>query len=199
MKGLGDRGLALRLAGVRSIPRLRKSGCPIREVRRPKHNESAAPALKGCLIIDFESLMGLALAQAQRAETAGEVPVGAVLVDSSGLEVAGGFNQPISSQDPTAHAEMVALREGARKRANYRLPGTTMVVTVEPCLMCAGALISARVSRVVYGAREPKWGALESLMSLQSLALNHRIEVVSGIREKECAELMRRFFRKRRE
>ena len=85
------------------------------------------------------------------------------------------------------------------KLANYRLPETTLVVTVEPCLMCAGALVNARVGRVVYGAREPKWGAMESLLRLESMGLNHRIEVISGVREKECGELMRNFFRNRRE
>ncbi len=146
----------------------------------------------------FEPLMDLALAQARLAETAGEVPVGAILVDSAGLQIAAGFNQPISSLDPTAHAEVVALRESARRLSNYRLPGTTLIVTVEPCLMCAGALMNARVSRVVYGASEPKWGAFGSLLTVQALALNHRIEVIGGIREKECAEIMRRFFHDRR-
>lgn len=147
----------------------------------------------------LDALMDLALAQARLAETAGEVPVGAILVDSNGLLIGSGFNQPISASDPTAHAEVIALREAARRHLNYRLPGTTMVVTVEPCLMCAGALVSARVARVVYGAREPKWGAMESLLRLESLDLNHRIEVISGVREKECGELMRNFFRNRRE
>jgi len=142
--------------------------------------------------------MDLALAQARLAEKAGEVPIGAILVDSGGLQISSGFNRPISSNDPTAHAEIVALREAARGLSNYRLPGTTMVVTVEPCLMCAGARVSARVARVVFGAREPKWGALESLLRLENLALNHRIEVISGVREQECGELMRQFFRNRR-
>lgn len=142
--------------------------------------------------------MDLALIQARRAEGVAEVPVGAVLVDEGGSVVASGFNQPVSSMDPTAHAEIMVLREAARKLANYRLPGTTMVVTVEPCLMCAGALMNARVARVVYGTREPKWGAFGSLLSTDRLALNHKIEVVEGIREEECAELMRGFFRSRR-
>lgn len=148
---------------------------------------------------DLESLMDLALAQARLAEQAGEVPVGAILVDQAGVVIASGFNRPIASNDPTAHAEVVVLREAARRFSNYRLPGTTMVVTMEPCLMCAGALVNARVSRVVYGSREPKWGALESLLNLQSLGLNHRLEVVSGVREEECGALMRTFFRNRRE
>ena len=151
------------------------------------------------MTLDFESLMNLALAQARLAETADEVPVGAVLVDSSGLLLASGFNQPVSSHDPTAHAEVVVLREAGRRLSTYRLPGTTLVVTVEPCLMCAGALVNARVSRVVYGVREPKWGAFQSLLRVESLGLNHRIEVVSGVREQECGDLMRSFFRKRRQ
>lgn len=142
--------------------------------------------------------MDLALIQARRGEGVAEVPVGAVLMDEGGSVVASGFNQPVSSMDPTAHAEIVVLRDAARKLGNYRLPGTTMVVTVEPCLMCAGALMNARVARVVYGTREPKWGAFGSLLSADRLALNHRIEVVEGIREEECAELMRGFFRSRR-
>ena len=148
---------------------------------------------------DFESLMDLALTQARLAEAAGEVPVGAVLVEGSGEVIAAGFNQPISAKDPTAHAEIVVLREGARRLGNYRLPGVTVVVTVEPCLMCAGALLNARVARVVYGAREPKWGAFESLLRLENLGFNHRIELIPGVREKECADLMRNFFKSRRE
>ena len=147
----------------------------------------------------LESLMDLALAQARQAEKAGEVPVGAVLVDEAGALIASGFNQPISSSDPTAHAEVVVLREAARKASNYRLPGTTLVVTIEPCLMCAGALVNARVARVVYGAPEPKWGAFGSLLALEDLNLNHRIEVVSGVRQAACGELLRAFFRRRRE
>ncbi len=146
----------------------------------------------------LDEWMGLALSQAGLAEAAGEVPVGAILVDDAGVVLASGFNQPISSKDPTAHAEIVALREASRKAGNYRLPGATLIVTVEPCLMCAGALVNARVGRVVYGAREPKWGAFESLLRVDGLGLNHRIEVVSGIREQECGDLMRNFFRHRR-
>ncbi len=144
-------------------------------------------------------MMDLAIAQARLGEKAHEVPIGAVLLDASGAVLASGFNQPISANDPTAHAEVVVLREAARRQGNYRLPETTLVVTVEPCLMCAGALVNARVSRVVYGAREPKWGAMESLVRLETMGLNHRIEVISGVREKECGELMRNFFRIRRE
>ncbi|MBK5256138.1 MAG: nucleoside deaminase [Vicinamibacteria bacterium] len=142
--------------------------------------------------------MGLAIEQARLAENAGEVPVGALLVGASGEVIARGFNQPISSGDPTAHAEVVVLREAARLCANYRLPETTLIVMVEPCLMCAGALLNARVGRLVYGAPEPKWGAFGSILAVQNLKLNHRIEVISGVRERECGEIMRRFFRNRR-
>jgi tRNA(adenine34) deaminase len=148
--------------------------------------------------LDFEGLMDRALALAALARTNGEVPVGAVLVDPSGAVIAEGFNQPISAHDPTAHAEIVALRAAALRTSNYRLPGTTLVVTVEPCLMCAGALVNARISRVVYGCAEPKWGALSSRLSLGELGLNHEIEVVSGVREAECAAILRAFFRDRR-
>ena len=155
--------------------------------------------LPDTVTLDFESLMDLAIAQARLAENSREVPVGAVLVDAAGEVLAVGFNQPISSSDPTAHAEVIALRAAAQRLANYRLPGTTMVVTVEPCLMCAGALVNARVSRLVYGAREPKWGAFDSLLQIGRLGLNHNIEVISGVREQECGDLIRNFFRKRRE
>ena len=148
--------------------------------------------------IDFEPLMDLALAQARLAKSVGEVPIGAVLLDAQGKVIASGFNQPILSHDPTAHAEVVALRGAARESSNYRLPHTTLIVTVEPCMMCAGALVNARVARVVYGAREPKWGALESLLRMRELALNHQVEVIQGIRERECGEILRRFFRERR-
>jgi tRNA(adenine34) deaminase len=143
--------------------------------------------------------MDLALAQARLGEKAHEVPIGAVLLDAAGAVLASGFNRPISSNDPTAHAEIVVLREAARKLANYRLPETTLVVTVEPCLMCAGALVNTRVDRLVYGTREPKWGAIESLLRLENLSMNHHIEVISGVRQKECAQLLRNFFRSRRE
>lgn len=142
--------------------------------------------------------MDLALIEARLAESAGEVPVGAVLLNATGVVMASGFNQPISSSDPTAHAEIIVLRKAAKQLSNYRLPETTLVVTVEPCLMCMGAIVNARVARVVYGAREPKWGAAESLLEFQSLNLNHRVELVPGVCEQECIDLMRRFFRGRR-
>jgi tRNA(adenine34) deaminase len=144
-----------------------------------------------------EAFMRLALAEARRAREGDEVPIGAVVVHE-GRVVGAGFNQPVSTGDPTAHAEIVALRAAARGLANYRLPGTTLYVTVEPCLMCVGALVNARVERLVYGAAEPKWGAVRSLLEVSKLPLNHRFEVVTGILEGECRELMLAFFRDRR-
>jgi tRNA(adenine34) deaminase len=147
--------------------------------------------------LDHEGFMGEALEQARAAGDAGEVPIGAVLVDG-GRVVARGFNQPIRASDPTAHAEVVALREAARGAGNYRLPGSTLYVTVEPCLMCVGALVNARVGTLVYGADEPKFGAVRSLLDVSALATNHRFEVVRGIREAECRDLLLAFFRARR-
>ena len=142
--------------------------------------------------------MSAALDQARRAAARGEVPVGAVVV-VGGDVVAAGFNQPIGSSDPTAHAEIVALREAARTLGNYRLPGSTLYVTVEPCLMCVGAMVHARVGTLVYGAPEPKSGAVVSTVRGCELpGLNHRVEVVSGVREEECRELIQQFFRQKR-
>jgi tRNA(adenine34) deaminase len=149
-------------------------------------------------MLNHDRLMPDALAEARLAAEAGEVPVGAVVV--IGGEVVGrGHNQPIASFDPTAHAEIVALREAGRRMGNYRLTGATMYVTVEPCLMCVGALVHARVETVVFGALEPKAGALVSTQRAhEHPALNHRLQVVSGVMAEECAELMRRFFKDRR-
>jgi tRNA(adenine34) deaminase len=144
-----------------------------------------------------EDFMRLALAEAHTALHIGEVPVGAVVV-RHGEVVASGFNQPIHTVDPTAHAEIVALRAAARALGNYRLSGTTLYVTLEPCLMCVGALVSARVSTVVYGAAEPKWGALRSILDASTLRTNHRFQIVGGILESECRDLVVEFFRFRR-
>ena len=141
--------------------------------------------------------MRRALEQAGQAAAAGEVPIGAVLV-RDGTVIGQGFNQPISKGDPTAHAEIMALREGAAAAGNYRLTGTTLYVTVEPCLMCVGALFNARVAALVYGADEPKSGAIRSTMSVAELRLNHHFEVVSGVLEDECRHLLVAFFRSRR-
>jgi tRNA(adenine34) deaminase len=146
----------------------------------------------------FELLMGAALEEARRARDAGEVPIGAV-VAVEGEIVARGFNQPIGSGDPTAHAEIVAIREAARRVGNYRLTGATLAVTVEPCLMCVGAVIHARIGTLVFGAAELKSGAVISTVRGGELpGHNHRFEVVGGVLETECRELMQEFFRTRR-
>ena len=145
-----------------------------------------------------EYYMGLALAEAQKAQAAGEVPVGAVIV-SEGNVIGKGFNRPISGNDPTAHAEIVALRDAAQRQQNYRLSNATLYCTVEPCMMCAGAIIHARIARVVFGTPDPKAGAAGSIYNvLTDPRLNHRVEVLSGIREDECAALLRQFFSARR-
>jgi len=142
--------------------------------------------------------MDAALALARRARDAGEVPIGAV-VALNGEIVGRGFNQPISSHDPTAHAEIIALREAAARVGNYRLTGATLCVTVEPCLMCVGALVHARIGTLVYGAAEPKSGSVLSTVRGGELpGHNHRFEVVSGVKEEECRDLMQEFFRSRR-
>ncbi len=142
--------------------------------------------------------MRLALAEASRAAAADEVPVGAVLV-SGGIVVASGFNQPLATHDPTAHAEIVTLRAAAAASRNYRLPGSTLYVTLEPCLMCAGALVSARVATLVFGVAEPKFGAVVSLTRALELPLNHRVAVIDGVLEDECRALVQAFFRSRRD
>ncbi len=151
------------------------------------------------LITNDEAGMRRALAQAEIAASLDEVPVGALLVDAAGEVLAAGHNQPISSQDPSAHAEIVVLRAAAKKLGNYRLPGTTLYVTIEPCTMCVGALVHARVARVVYGANEPKTGAIESAHRLfESGEFNHRPTIEAGILADDCAALMTRFFANKR-
>ena len=148
--------------------------------------------------MEFDALMAEALEEAQRAGAAGEVPIGA-LVALDGAIVGRGFNQPISSGDPTAHAEIVAIRAAATRVGNYRLTGATLCVTIEPCLMCVGALVHARIGTLVYGAPEPRSGAVVSTVRGGELpGHNHRFEVVSGVREEECRALMQAFFRDRR-
>jgi tRNA(adenine34) deaminase len=142
--------------------------------------------------------MDAALAQAELARDAGEVPIGAI-VSIDGEIVGRGFNQPIRAGDPTAHAEIVAIRDAAQRVGNYRLSGATLCVTIEPCLMCVGALVHARVATLVYGAAEPKSGAVVSTVRGGELpGLNHRFEVVAGVQEERCRELMQAFFRDRR-
>ncbi|HUL77234.1 MAG TPA: tRNA adenosine(34) deaminase TadA [Vicinamibacteria bacterium] len=146
---------------------------------------------------DHELFMRLALAQASLGGVAGEVPVGAIVV-LDGEVVGRGSNHPVGSSDPTAHAEILALREAGRARGNYRLNGATLYVTVEPCLMCVGAIVHARVATVVYGVADPKGGAVRSLLDPNTLPLNHRFEAVEGVLAKECREMLHEFFRLRR-
>jgi len=147
--------------------------------------------------MDDTKLMKAALREAAKAASGGEVPVGAVIV-RDGRIVARGSNRPIRSSDPTAHAEIVALRRAARKSGNYRLPGCDIYVTVEPCAMCLGAIVQARIRRLVYGAPDPKAGAVASTMRFPFARLNHRPEVRGGVLAVESAALLRGFFRARR-
>jgi tRNA(adenine34) deaminase len=142
--------------------------------------------------------MQQALEQAGLAALAGEVPVGAVIV-RDGQVIARAFNQPIANHDPSAHAEMLALRQAALAEENYRLPGTTLYVSLEPCTMCAGAMLHARVDRIVYGAADPKTGAAGSVLDVFSLKqLNHQTVIEGGVMAQECGQLLRDFFKERR-
>jgi tRNA(adenine34) deaminase len=143
--------------------------------------------------------MRRALDLGSEAARRGEVPVGAILVAADDVEIAAAFNAPISRHDPTAHAEVLALRAAGRLAGNYRLPGTTLYVTLEPCVMCAGALVHARVERIVYAAADPKTGACGSVFDIvRSDRLNHRIAVTAGVLELEAANLLKSFFLERR-
>ena len=146
-----------------------------------------------------EHWMRRALMLAARAADEGEVPVGAVLV-KQGTVIGEGWNRPIAARDPTAHAEIQALRDAARRAGNYRLPTTELYVTLEPCAMCAGAIVHARVERVVFGAADPKGGACGSVFDLlpSDQRFNHRTDCIGGVLEAECAALLREFFRARR-
>jgi len=145
-----------------------------------------------------EFFMNFALAEARQARAAGEVPIGAVVVIDN--QIAGrGCNRPIGLTDPIAHAEILALREAARKIGNYRLTEATLYVTIEPCAMCAGALVNARVKRLVYGAADVRAGGVASVFSIcSSSSLNHQVELTAGVLESKCRELMQTFFRERR-
>jgi tRNA(adenine34) deaminase len=145
-----------------------------------------------------QQYMRMAIEQAQLAAQSGEVPVGAVLV-RDGQVISKAFNKPIANHDPSAHAEMLALREAALAEENYRIPGTTLYVTLEPCAMCSGAMLHARVARVVYGAPDPKTGAAGSVLDLfSSKQINHQTSIEGGIMGEECGQLLRDFFRGRR-
>jgi len=143
--------------------------------------------------------MRTAIRGAIEARQIGEVPIGACLIDEAGQMIASGFNRTVTDSDPTAHAEIIVLREAAKKIGNYRLIGTTLYTTVEPCVMCAGALVNARVKRLVYGAADERFGAVETLFRLcDNQSLNHRLEITSGVMAEECRALMQEFFKMRR-
>ncbi len=151
------------------------------------------------MMADDEKWMRIALGQAERAREIDEVPIGACLIDAAGELIAAGFNRTISDSDPTAHAEIVVLRQAAASLGNYRLTGTTLYTTIEPCVMCAGALVNARVMRLVYGAADERFGAVETLFRLcDNASLNHRLEITTGVLEAECRSIMQDFFRARR-
>jgi len=149
-------------------------------------------------VAEDQAFMRAALEQARKAQAKGEVPVGAVVV-KDGVIVGAGFNAPISGHDPTAHAEVLALRDAARKLGNYRLPDCELYVTLEPCVMCVGAILHARIARLVYGAADPKTGACGGVVDLfAEPRLNHHAGVTAGVMEEECAALLRNFFSARR-
>jgi tRNA(adenine34) deaminase len=151
------------------------------------------------MICEYDYLMKQAILEAKRSLDEGEVPVGAVLADAGGRILASAHNQPITLRDPTAHAEILALRAGGKCLHNYRLPDTILVVTIEPCAMCMGAILHARISKLVFGAFDTKAGAAGSIYNLPvDRRLNHSMEVVSGIMEEECVSLLKDFFDHRR-
>lgn len=142
------------------------------------------------------SLMSLALEEAEIAAEEGEVPVGAVLL--IGDRIYRGHNRVIRDHDPTAHAEVVVIREAARSVGNYRLPGARLYVTLEPCIMCVGAIVQARIGRLVYGASDPRYGAIESMLKFMDLNINHKFDICSGIMEQRSSILLKEFFQARR-
>ncbi|MDM8517707.1 tRNA adenosine(34) deaminase TadA [Desulfobacterales bacterium HSG16] len=149
--------------------------------------------------MDHEFFMNMAIDEAQKAALEDEVPVGAVLTDETGQVIAAAHNRTISLCDPTAHAEILALRQAAKSMNNYRLPGVFIYTTIEPCMMCMAAMVHARVSLLVFGARDTKWGAAGSLYNFcADSRLNHRISVISGVCENECRDMITDFFRAKR-
>ena len=147
-----------------------------------------------------EFWMRTAIRAAESARDTGEVPIGACLIDKNGKLLASAGNRTITDSDPTAHAEILILREAAGKIGNYRLTETTVYTTIEPCAMCAGALVNARIKRLVFGAHDPRFGAVESIFRLcDTSSLNHRIEIKSGVLADECKKLMQDFFRQKRQ
>lgn len=143
--------------------------------------------------------MRKAIEAAKQAEAIGEIPIGACLIDNEGNLLAFAGNRTITDSDPTAHAEILVLREAARKLGNYRLTETSLYTTIEPCAMCAGALVNARIRRLIYGAKDERFGAVETVFRIcDSELLNHRIEITSGVMADECRELMQKFFQAKR-
>ena len=145
-----------------------------------------------------ERFMLEALSEAEKAATSDEVPVGAVIVEGDKI-IGRGHNRPVSSGDPTAHAEIVAIREACRNKKNYRLSGCDLYVTLEPCAMCLGAAVHARLNRLVFGAVDPKGGAVKSVMAFPFERLNHRIEIEGGVLAAECGKILKSFFEKKRQ
>lgn len=146
-----------------------------------------------------EFYMALALKEAQKAEGMDEVPVGAVIVDKNNKVIGQGFNKPISTNDPTSHAEINAIRMACDRLKNYRLTQTSLYVTIEPCIMCMGAIIHARIKRIVFGAADPKWGAVFSLYNMASDSrLNHCPEIISGVCKEETRQIIKKFFMNKR-
>ncbi len=158
---------------------------------------AAADSLQDLNTLD-QFFMGFALAEARQATDAGEVPIGAVVIFENQI-VGSGHNQPIGLHDPTAHAEILAIRQAAERIGNYRLTDATLYVTIEPCAMCAGAMVNARIKRLVYGATEVRAGAVDSIFQIcNNSSLNHQVEVTSGVKAEECRQIMRAFFKERR-
>jgi len=163
---------------------------------RPPHSQAAAPLQDDAF---DAAMMALALEQAEAARCRGEVPVGAVVADAQGRVLGVGYNRTITDSDPTAHAEIVALRMAARAQGNYRLPGLLLYVTLEPCIMCMGAMLHARLARVCFGAADPKTGACGSVLDIGAeTRLNHHTVFRGGILAQPCGDVLRRFFRERR-
>jgi tRNA(adenine34) deaminase len=161
-------------------------------------NKAKPPTREPIENLSDDFWMGFALEEANQARQKEEVPIGAVILLNNEI-IGRGHNQPIKSCDPTAHAEIIALREAAQKIENYRLSDATMYVTIEPCAMCAGAIVNARIKRLVYGAVEPRQGAIHSIFEICSnRSLNHQVNVTTGIREAECKDFMQAFFKSRR-
>jgi tRNA(adenine34) deaminase len=162
-------------------------------------DKECSKGLNPTMDLSHEKYMALALSEAKKAGQMGEVPIGAILASKDGAILSATHNRTIDLVDPTAHAEILALRKAALKINNYRLLNTTLYVTVEPCIMCMGAIVHARVSKVVFGTADPKWGAVGSLYHFaEDDRLNHRVAITKGVCEQECRSLMQDFFRAKR-